>query len=197
MSNLHAHAAVVPVHMTGLNASGTAPSPDFAADHHWHETLRDATQVVIRPLTRDDAAHERTFLDHLSRESLHYRFLGEVKVTDALIRQLVDVDTRREAAFIALREGHDEQIGAARFCVSRDGGSCEGAIVVSDEWQGKGLGYLMMRHLIEVARQAGIRRMVSIDSARNHKMRQLATDLGFQRKVDPDFPSEAIFTLEL
>ena len=78
-----------------------------------------------------------------------------------------------------------------------DGKTFECAVTVSDEWQGKGLGYLLMRHLIEVARQRGIKRMYSVDSAQNQKMRALATDLGFTRKIDPEYPSEATFTLEL
>src|SRR5512134_2336649 len=139
----HAHVAVLPIRRTGLGSPGGVPIEDFSPDYHWHETLRDGTRVVIRPLTKDDAGRERAFLDRLTPESLHYRFLGGVNVTDELIRQLVDVDTRREAAFVALREGRDEQIGVARFCTSRDGASCECAVVVSDPWQGRGLGYIL------------------------------------------------------
>jgi acetyltransferase len=197
MTNLHAHPAVVPIRRTGLAAPSEIPIADFASHYCWHEALHDGTQVVIRPMTKDDAARERAFLEHLSPESLHFRFLGEVRVTDRLVRKLVDVDRMREAAFVAMREGRDEQIGAGRFCTTRDGTSCECAVVVSDKWQGKGLGYMLMRHLIEVARQAGIKRIFSIDSAQNHSMRRLATDLGFRHDIDSEFPSEIVFSLQL
>jgi GNAT superfamily N-acetyltransferase len=201
MMNDHAHAAVLPIRRTGLSLPVSVPIKGFDRGYHWHETLRDGSQVVIRPLTRDDAGRERKFLERLTPTSLHYRFLGEVAVTDRLVRELVDVDSTREAAFIALQQDADgradEQVGVARFCASRDNTACECAVVVSDTWQGRGLGYILMRHLIEVARQSGIRRMISIDSARNQPMRALATDLGFARTVDPAFPAEAVYTLEL
>ena len=102
-------------------------------------------------------------------------------------------------AFIALRHdaGEKREIGVSRFCVSKDGESCECAVAVSDEWQDKGLGTLLMRHLIEVARQRGIKRMISIDMAENVGMRKLAKSLGFDRKIYVDYPSEVIHTLDL
>jgi GNAT superfamily N-acetyltransferase len=116
-----------------------------------------------------------------------------------MIRKLTDVDLSHDMAFVALRhdEGEKREIGVSRFYVSRDGKSCECTVTVGDEWQGRGLGYLLMRHLIDVARQRGIKQMYSIDSANNYRMRELAQSLGFERKVDPSYPSEAIHTLAL
>ncbi len=172
---------------------------DFDPMSHWHETLRDGTRVLIRPIAKDDAALERAFLERLSPQSRQYRFLGQVNVSDELINRLTDIDYRHDMAFVALRheEGEKREIGVSRFCMSDDGTSCECAAAVADEWQGRGLGYLLMRHLIEVARQRGVKRMFSIDSAANGHMRELATSLGFERKVDPDYPSQVIHSLAL
>jgi GNAT superfamily N-acetyltransferase len=68
---------------------------------------------------------------------------------------------------------------------------------VSDAWQGKGLGTLLMRHLIDVARQRGIKRMFSIDMAGNPGMRNFAASLGFDRKMDHEYPGGVIHTLDL
>ena len=70
-------------------------------------------------------------------------------------------------------------------------------MTVSDEWRGKGLGTLLMRHLIEVARHRGIKRMISIDKTDNAAMRDLAESMGFNRKIDADYPSEVVHTLDL
>ena len=117
-------------------------------------------------------------------------FSARLKPTDDVIRRLTDIDYRRDMAFVALRHeaGEKREIGVSRFCLSDDGASCECAVTVSDEWQGRGLGHLLMRHLIEVARQRGIKRMFSIDSATNQQMRDLAASLGFERRVDHDYP---------
>jgi GNAT superfamily N-acetyltransferase len=171
----------------------------FDSAMHWHDKLRDGTLVLIRPIGNDDGALERAFIERLSPESREYRFLGQVKVSDDLVRGLTDVDYQRDMAFIALRHdaGEKREIGVSRFCIAKDGQSCECAVAVSDEWQHKGLGTLLMRHLIEVARQRGIKRMVSVDMAGNVAMRKLAESLGFDRKIESDYPSQVIHTLDL
>jgi len=183
----------------GLAEAGNKPVPGFDPALHWHETLRDGTRVLIRPIRKEDAALERAFIERLSPVSRGYRFLGQMKVNDDMIRRLTDLDYQRDMAFVALRHdsGQKMEIGVSRFCTSGDGTSCECAGVVSDEWQGRGLGHLLMRHLIEVARRRGIKRMFSIDAAGNQQMRKLAADLGFERKVDRDNPNEVIYSLDL
>lgn len=185
--------------VTWLAKPGNEAVSEFDPMAHWHETLRDGSRVLIRPIGREDAALERAFIERLSPASRQYRFLGQVKMSDEMIRRLTEIDYRRDMAFIALRHeaGEKTEIGVSRFCVSDDDSSCECAVVVSDEWQGRGLGHLLMRHLIEVARQRGIKRMFSIDSAGNQQMRQLAASLGFERKVTQGYPNEVVYSLAL
>jgi len=122
-----------------------------------------------------------------------------MKVSDDLIRRMTDLDYERDMAFVVLRDdaGDAREIGVARFCVAKDGESCECAVTVSDEWQHKGVGTLLMRRLIDVARQRGIKRMISIDMAGNMAMRSLAESLGFDRTIKDDYPSEVMHTLVL
>lgn len=173
------------------------PAP---GDPHWMETLRDGSHVLIRPIHHEDADLEKTFIQRLSPQSRRYRFLGTIgEPSDDLVRRLTDVDYRRDAAFIALvhRDGEKREVGVSRFSLSADGRSCECAVTVADEWQHKGLGVVLMRHLIEVARSRGIRSMVSYDAADNAAMRDLAAFLGFRRKTDPGDPKQVVHTLEL
>ena len=175
------------------------PPARFDPRLHFQETLGDGSRVLIRPIGKEDVGLERAFIERLTPESREYRFLGQVNVSDDLAKRLTDLNLMRDMAFVALRhdEGETREIGVSRFYVDRDGQSCECTVVVSDEWQGRGLGHLLMRHLIEVARHRGIKRMVSIDIAGNRRMRELALSLGFERKIDPDYPSEAIHVLAL
>jgi GNAT superfamily N-acetyltransferase len=166
----------------------------------WTETLQDGSRVIIRVLHKEDAALERDFIGRLSPESRRMRFLGGVSESnDVMIHELTDLDYGHEMAFVALvREaGKTREIGVSRYNLAPDGKSCECAVTVSDEWQGKGLGTLLMRHLIEIARQRGIRSMFSIDSANNSRMRELARDLGFARERDPDDSTQVIHRLTL
>ena len=179
------------------------PAPQRRADGsalHWTEELRDGTHVIIRPIDKRDAALERRFIERLSPESRRMRFLGQISVpSEAMIRQLTDVDYRKDMAFIALvhRDGETQEIGVSRFSTSADGTSCECAVTVSDEWHNRGLATILMRHLIDVARERGIRTMVSYDAVENNDMRQLADFLGFARRADPDDSHMVIHRLAL
>jgi GNAT superfamily N-acetyltransferase len=178
--------------VTTLDAPKNAPE--------WTETLRDGSHVTIRMLHKDDAVLERSFIDRLSPESRRMRFLGQIGDSDeAFFEKLTDLDYRHDMAFVALAEqdGVTSEIGVSRYALSADGKSCECAVTVSDEWQGKGLGTLLMRHLIDIARERGIRTMISLDSAENWRMHELARDLGFSRGPDPDDPSQVIHRLTL
>jgi GNAT superfamily N-acetyltransferase len=163
------------------------------------ETLRDGSQVVIRPIRKTDVELERRFIEDLSPESRRYRFLCGMRTpSDALLHQLTDIDARRDAALIALTGEAEQQreVGAARFSTMPDG-RAEVAITVSDDWRHKGLGTLLMTHLVELARRRGITALYSVDPADNDAMRRFGAGLGFQRAADPDDATQVIHTLKL
>lgn len=166
----------------------------------WKETLRDGTTVLIRSIRGDDAGIERRFIEGLSKESRRFRFLGAIQSpSPELIEQLTHPDPERDAAFVAViaNGAKKVEIGVARFCTRPDGVACEFAVAVSDEWQRRGLGTLLMRHLIAVARERGIECMYSVDAADNTAMRELAAHLGFSRKPDPSNSTQVLHTLDL
>ena len=175
------------------------PSAVSVGEVHWHDTLRDGSRVLIRPLGKEDIELERAFLRRLSPTAQRMRFLGLVhEPSEALLRRLTDVDFVHDVAFVALvhRDGEKREVGVSRYSLGADG-ACECAVTVSDDWQGKGLGTLLMQHLIEVARAKGVRCLVSIDAADNAAMRDLAAHLGFARETDPDDPHQVIHRLDL
>ena len=188
--------ATVPI----AHRKALVPTPPSADSPRWTETLSDGTRILVRPLRKSDAELERAFIKRLSPESRRMRFLGQMnEPSDALIKSLTDLNPRRDVAFIALvhRDNEKREIGVSRYQTSPDGRICECAVTVSDEWQKKGLGTLLMRHLIEVARSRGIHKMISIDAADNLQMRDLARFLGFRRQVDPQDPTEVVHILTL
>ena len=171
--------------------------PDYP---HWTETLRDTTRVVIRPITKQDAAEERAFIEALSPQSRRFRFLGQVRQPSSeLIRQFTDIDYNHEVAFAAVvpDDATEKFLGVGRYSTSSDGTSCECAVTVLDAWHHKGLGTALMKHLIEVARARGILSMYSIDSAENVDMDDLAKHLGFTRRIDPEDMTQVVHSLWL
>lgn len=163
------------------------------------ETLQDGSRVRIRSIQPSDVELERKFIEGLSPESRRYRFLCGMRTpSEALLKQLTDIDQQRDAALIALAGDGDGQreVGAARFSANADG-LAEVAVVVSDDWRLRGLATLLMRRLIEVARSRGIQALFSVDPADNDGMRRFAASLGFERKADPGDATQVVHTLVL
>ena len=181
----------------------TRPTPESLpnADYpRWSETLQDRSHVLIRPIHKQDRSAERTFIEQLSPEARRYRFLGQVRhPSDRLIEQFTDIDYVHEVAFVAVvpEDSQEKIIGVSRYSTDQDGLNCECAVTVSDDWQKKGVGTLLMKHLIEVARARGIQRMFSIDSAENQQMKELVHHLGFHTRVDPDDNSQVLHEFDL
>lgn len=167
--------------------------------HESIHTLRDGSYVTVRAIGRGDRQLERKFIEGLSPASRHFRFMGTFKSpSEALLTQLTDIDSSVDAALIALTcdGAAQSEVGVARFCRQPDG-SAEVAVTVSDDWQRKGLGTILMQQLIEIARTRGIASLYSVDSAENSAMRELAEYLGFQSNRDPQDMTQIIHTLKL
>lgn len=166
----------------------------------WTEQLPDGTTVRIRPSNKHDAELELEFLNRLSPELRSLRFLGLVQdANPEVIRELTSPDPRTAMALIALisNEGQDQQIGAAHFRVNTKGDSCDCTVTVSEEWQKRGVGSLLMHHLIEAARVRGIRHMHAVAPVQNENSHSLALRLGFERRQDPHDPAVMQYDLKL
>jgi GNAT superfamily N-acetyltransferase len=166
----------------------------------WSECLRDGTRVLVRPLVEADADAEREFLESLSPESRRFRFLGQIgHPSEEMIRQLTQVDCPRDIAFAALADvpGRDHLLGVSRYAGSADGSDCEIAVTVRDDWQHRGVGTLLLAHLLQVAKARGIKRVWSIDAASNTRMDELARYFGFERRPDPRDATQVIHSLWL
>lgn len=185
--------------MSSLPTSATTQAYAAIAGDHWIETLHDGSHVLIRPLQDDDRERERRFIERLSPTSRHFRFLAQVRgASDALLGQLMNVHEPDSCAFIALVHDNGElrEVGVSRYSAATEG-SCECAVTVAEDWQHRGLGVALMRHLIAKARAAGFKTMYSIDSSSNSSMRELAAYLGFTRGLDPDDSTQVIHSLNL
>jgi acetyltransferase len=124
-------------------------------------SLDDGTEVIIRPISPSDAPYLVSGFKRLSPKSIYYRFLVRKKeLTEEEARRFATVDYVTEMAFVATsREGGgDIVVGVARYAVDEDDPHvAEAAILVGDEYQSRGIGKLLMKHLAIYASECGIR----------------------------------------
>lgn len=165
------------------------------------QTLRDGSRVSIRPIRADDASAQAAFFDGLSAHSKHLLFLAGVsQLREADLARLCAPDESREMVYVAVADGPDGEIhvGVCRYASSKS--PCDEAeisVAVADAWQHKGLATLLLKRLIEHARAKGVKRLYSVDSATNHRMRRLARHLGFSERPDPDDVRQVIYSMSL
>jgi acetyltransferase len=152
-------------------------------------TLPGGEEVLLRPIRPEDAEAELEFVEGLSPQSRRLRFQSALRtLTPTMLARFTQIDYDREMALIAMavEGGREKEVGVARYIRLPDGVSCEYAIVVSDAWQGRGLGYALMQRLIEVARERGIRHMMGFVLAKNSGMLKMCQELGFRVASDED-----------
>ena len=105
------------------------------------------------------------------------------ELTPEMLVRFTQIDYDREMAFVALarQNGKDIEAGVTRYAINPDKISCEFALVIADEWQGRGLGGLLMRSLMESARSKGCTTIIGEVLADNSNMIRLMTRLGFEK----------------
>lgn len=152
-----------------------------------HVTLRDRTKVLLRPLVSADAALYPDFIAELTPDDLRLRFFAPMRqVSPELIDKLIHYDPARAMAFIAIEEASGRMLGVVRLHDNQGGKSGEFAIIVRSRLKGRGLGSLMMKHMIAYARAKGLRHVCGQVLAENTSMLTLCAELGFEIADDPD-----------
>lgn len=144
--------------------------------------LRNGVRVQIRGVRPNDANRFGSFVAKLSEAARDERFGPAFnELTTAMLVDLLNVDGIGRAAFVAtITSGHEQQvIGEARYGVDEAGESATLTLVVTDIWQGQGLGELMLERLLVAARDAGVRRLVGSVAPSNRPMLRLMQRMGF------------------
>ena len=131
------------------------------------------------------------FVAKLSPEARYFRFEKQFsQPTDSLIHFLTDVDPSRHIALVCttVHDGHEEEIGEARFVKYPGGKTCEFAIAVANAWQGTGVAGRLMGAIEQSARDQGVEIMEGFVLRANRKMLQFVVARGFTIVPDPEDP---------
>jgi RimJ/RimL family protein N-acetyltransferase len=134
-----------------------------AAKYLAAETLRDGRPMEIRALRPDDQAELLAAVERSSAKSRYRRFFGAKRYfSDKEIAFFVNVDFVNHVALVAVVEegGRPAIIGGGRYVVVQPG-QAELAFAVVDQYQGQSIGAALLRHLITIARHAGLTKLIA------------------------------------
>lgn len=159
-------------------------------------------EYSVRPIRPDDATMLQDLMQHLSPESRYFRFVSSItELPPTMLARFTLIDYDREMALVAVYKERtastdgeftetERIVGVSRYITNPDQSSCEFALVVADDFSGKGLGSRLMLSIMDVARERGLTEMDGLVLANNPGMLKLMRSLGFAVKTfaeDPDF----------
>jgi acetyltransferase len=157
-------------------------------------TAGDGTRIVLRPIRPEDEPLLVNFHGTLSDRSVSLRYFHAMKYTARVaherLTRICFIDYDREMALVADRKdpetGQHEILGVGRLSKVRGTGDAEFALVVSDRFQGQGLGTELLSRLLQVGRDENLDRVFGDILPENIEMQKICGRLGFRMTHDAE-----------
>ncbi|MGO9389826.1 bifunctional acetate--CoA ligase family protein/GNAT family N-acetyltransferase [Rhodoblastus sp.] len=174
---------------TGRTVSGGNPRfaiAPYPKTQERHTTLKNGTPVQLRPVRPEDEEMYKVFFTHVLPEDIRLRFFAPVKeFTHAFIARLIQIDYARSFVCVAVEEQTGLMLGVVRLMLDADREQGEYAILLRSDLKGQGLGWKLMKYMIEFARQEGIKEVEGQVMNENGPMLSMCQALGFRIVDDP------------
>lgn len=145
--------------------------------------LRDGTSIRIRAISSDDQDRLHEHFRRLSQQSIYFRFMGFKRDLSAQdLKWLTELDFNDHVGLAATltENGRERLIGVGRYLRGKDPHRAELAFTVLDEYQGHGIGTILLEHLGLIARAGGITELEAIVLADNRQMLEVLAHSGFR-----------------
>jgi acetyltransferase len=165
--------------------------------------LKDGTPVTIRPIRPEDEPLMVAFHATLSEESVYMRYFSPLKLSQRIaherLTRICFVDYDRQTALVV--ERHDQEtgerqiLGVGRLVKLHGSNEAEYALLISDQWQGQGIGTELLRRLIQVGRDEGLSRITAEILPDNRAMQKISQQFGFRLQRSLTEPVRAVLDL--
>ncbi len=139
-------------------------------------TLDDGTQIQFRAIKITDVRLIKDLHYRLSRSTIYYRFMREMKsIPHKEIQDFVYMDHRRDTAIVGTIPAPqgEEIIAIGRYYLDTKTNRAEVALVVRDDWQNRGIGGFLLRYLITIAKRNGISGFTAEVISSNRPMQEI------------------------
>lgn len=150
------------------------------------ETLGNGREIEIRAQRPQDRKDLEAAIVRMSDESLYRRFfLAKHHFSEKEAEHFLNIDFVNHVALVAVAHENSKRaiVGAGRY-VFIERGTAEVAFGVVDEYQGQGIGAVLMRTLSSIARQAGLNELIAEVLASNGAMLRVFEKSGLKMHVE-------------
>ena len=164
--------------MLGPMSEAAALPTGYPAQWEADVVLRDGSVAHIRPITPSDAPAVHRFHAGQSDESIYMRFFAPLRqLSDRDVTRFTNVDYVDRVALVATVRG--EIIGIGRYDRITPT-SAEVAFNISDSYQGRGIGSVLLEHLAVIAWEAGVVEFTAEVLPQNRKMISVFGEAGYE-----------------
>jgi acetyltransferase len=149
--------------------------------------LKNDWRVFVRPVRPEDEPLYVEFFRKVTPHDLRLRFFAKVKeFSHAFIARLIQIDYSRAIAFAAIEQATGELLGVVRLHADANHEEGEYAILLRSDLKGRGLGWALMRLMIEFAHADGLKTVKGQVLRENTTMLAMCEALGFAITSDPE-----------
>ncbi len=152
-------------------------------------SLKDGSPVILRPIKPEDEPMWLELLASCSKESIYHRFRYDFYYdSHEVATQFCFIDYDREIAIVAEveEEGRKKLIGVGRLIADPDVEIMEYAVLITDSWQKKELGYILTEYCMEIAKIRDIKTLVAETTRDNKPMISVFRKLNFKIRFNED-----------
>jgi len=143
---------------------------------------KDGTPINLRPIRPEDEPAISKFHETLSDRSVYLRYFGPLvlseRVTHERLARVCFADYNREIPIVAEHAG--EVIAVGRLSRLHESTTARLTMLVSDRFQGQGIGHLMVQHLLDIGHAEKLTRVIAHILADNVPMQKLCEKYGFR-----------------
>lgn len=151
--------------------------------------LKDGSPVLLRPIKPEDEPMWLKLLASCSKESIYHRFRYDFYFdSHEVATQFCFIDYDREIAIVAEieDEGEKKLIGVGRLIADPDVEEMEYAILITDKWQKKELGYMLTEYCLEIAKTRDVKKLMAETTRDNKPMISVFRKLNFKIRFNED-----------
>jgi GNAT superfamily N-acetyltransferase len=152
-------------------------------DYRFDATMIDGGAIRIRAIRPDDKERLLAHFRGLSGQSVYFRFMGfrrDLSPDD--LKHLTELDFKSHVGLVAtLDDGHERFIGVGRYICGADPKRAEVAFAILDEFQGHGIGTILLQHLSRIADANGVEEFEADVLGENRQMLDVFAHAGFER----------------
>ena len=162
---------------------------EYPEELETYRTSRSGLSMLLRPVKISDEPLLKDFFLSLSDESVRKRFISSrTDMPHERLQDFVIIDYTDEMVILAVKgdEENEEVIGVGQYGIDPNSHTAEVALVVRDDYQGKGVGTAILSYLTELAQKEGLLGFTAEVLIENVPMMHLFERMGFdiQRRTE-------------